>query len=84
MLQRPIPEHLKKSLYVVLLLLSSKMICKTLGGVSKNKKVMRFETRMGPKKKKKKKKKSFVGCKVYISSCYFFVTPFPLHFKDDF
>jgi hypothetical protein len=29
MLQRPIPEHLKKSLYVVL---NSKIICRTLGG----------------------------------------------------
>jgi hypothetical protein len=28
MLQRPIPEHLKKSLYVVL---NSKIICRTLG-----------------------------------------------------
>jgi len=30
------------------------------------------------------KKKCFVSWKAYFSSCYFFITPFPLHFKDDF
>ncbi len=45
---------------------------------------MKFESRRGPKKKKKKKKICFVSWKVYFSSCYFFITPFPLHFNDDF
>jgi hypothetical protein len=31
-----------------------------------------------------KKKTWFLSLKVYFSSCYFFITPFPLHFKDDF
>jgi hypothetical protein len=44
---------------------------------------MRFESRRGSKKKKKKKKKN-LSWKVYFSSCYFFITPFHLHFKDDF
>ncbi len=39
---------------------------------------MRFERR------KKKEKNVFVSWKVYFSSCYFFITPFPSHFKDDF
>jgi hypothetical protein len=26
----------------------------------------------------------FVNWKAYFSSCYFFITPLPLHFKDDF
>jgi hypothetical protein len=25
-----------------------------------------------------------VQVKVYLSSCYFFIIPFPFHFKDDF
>ncbi len=44
---------------------------------------MRFESKRGPKRKKKKKKK-FYKLKVYFSSCYYFITPFPLNFKDDF
>jgi hypothetical protein len=32
----------------------------------------------------REKKKSFVSWKAYLSSCYFFITHFPLHFKDDF
>jgi hypothetical protein len=45
---------------------------------------MRFESRRGPKRKRKNKKTHFVSWKAYFSSCYFFITPFPLHFKDDF
>jgi hypothetical protein len=30
------------------------------------------------------KKTRFVSWKAYFSSCYFSITPFPLHFKDDF
>jgi hypothetical protein len=33
---------------------------------------------------REKNKMCFVSWKVYFSSCYFFVTPFPLYFKDDF
>ncbi len=43
---------------------------------------MKFESRRGLKKKKKKN--VFVSWKVYFFSCYFFITPFPLHFKNDF
>jgi hypothetical protein len=35
-------------------------------------------------KKKKRKKTHFVSWKAYFPSCYFFITPFHLHFKDDF
>jgi hypothetical protein len=31
-----------------------------------------------------KKKTHFVSWKGYFSSCYFFITPFLFHFKDDF
>ncbi len=41
---------------------------------------MRFESRNGPKRGKQN---MFVSWKVYLSSCYFFITLFPLHFKDD-
>jgi hypothetical protein len=41
---------------------------------------MKFESRRGPKKKEKGKT---MFCKLK-TSCYFFITPFPLHFKDDF
>ncbi len=44
---------------------------------------MRFENRRGPKRRKKKKN-PFVNWKAYFSSYYFFVTPFPLHFKNAF
>jgi hypothetical protein len=50
----------------------------------KNKKVMKFESRRGPKRKKKQKKKHFVSWKAYFSSCHFFINLFHLHFKDDF
>jgi hypothetical protein len=33
---------------------------------------------------RKEKKTHFVSWKVNFSSCYFFITPFPFHFKDDF
>jgi len=48
-----------------------------------NKKVMKFESIRGPKRRKKEKK-CFVSWKIYLSSCYFFIIPFALHFKDDF
>jgi hypothetical protein len=35
-------------------------------------------------KKKKRKKTHFVSWKAYFPSCYFFITPFHLHLKDDF
>ncbi len=44
---------------------------------------MKFESRRGPKKKKGKKI-FFVSWKAYFSSCFFFIAPFPSHFKDDF
>jgi hypothetical protein len=45
---------------------------------------MKFESKMGPKREKIEKKTCFVSWKAYLSSCYFFITHFPLHFKDDF
>ncbi len=44
---------------------------------------MNFESRRGPNKRKKKKKTHFVSWKAYLS-CYFFMYPIPLHFKDNF
>jgi len=38
----------------------------------------------GVQKEKKGKQTYFVSWKVYFSSWYFFITQFPLHFKDDF
>jgi hypothetical protein len=35
------------------------------------------------KGKKKGKKTCFVSWKAFVFSCYFFITQFPLHFKDD-
>jgi hypothetical protein len=43
---------------------------------------MRFESRRGPKEKKKEK--HLVSWKAHFCSCYFFITPFSLHFKDNF
>jgi hypothetical protein len=44
---------------------------------------MRIESRRGLKKKKKVLLtwKAYLS---YFSSCYFFITPFLLHFKDDY
>jgi hypothetical protein len=43
---------------------------------------MRFENEKGPKKKGEKKT-HFINWKAYFS-CYFLITPFHLHFKNDF
>jgi hypothetical protein len=40
--------------------------------------------KVGPKRKKKQNKNRFVSWKAYFSTCYFFIIPFPLHFKDGF
>ncbi len=40
---------------------------------------MRFESTKGLNKRKEKK----VSWKAYLS-CYFFINPIPLHFKDNF
>ncbi len=45
---------------------------------------MRFESRKGPKRRKKKEKTCFVSWKAFFCSCYFFIDPCPLQFKDDF
>ncbi len=42
---------------------------------------MKFENRRG---QKGEKKTCFISWKAYLLSCYFFITHFPLHFKDDF
>jgi hypothetical protein len=37
------------------------------------------------REEKREKKTCFVNWKkAYLSACYFFITPFHLHFKDDF
>jgi hypothetical protein len=58
-LQRPIIKHPKISFYVVLLLLDFK--CHSYNTLNclkwkRNKKIMRFESRRGPKRRKKEKK----------------------------
>ncbi len=45
---------------------------------------MRLEIKKGRKRKQKGKKMCFVSWKAYFFSCYFFIAPFCLHFKDDF
>jgi len=35
-------------------------------------------------REEKKEKTCFVSWKDNFSSCYFFITPFHLHYKDDF
>jgi len=35
-------------------------------------------------REEKIKKTCFVNLKAFFSSCYFFITPFHLHFKGDF
>jgi hypothetical protein len=53
--------------------------------MNKKKEIMSFENRRGPKKNKKKKTKTpVISWKAYFCSCYYFITPFFLHFKDDF
>jgi hypothetical protein len=65
-LPKAVPKHPKITLYVALLLLEFNMICRTSGctpiallnclkGI-KNKKVMRLESKRGPKRREKKKK----------------------------
>jgi hypothetical protein len=44
---------------------------------------VRVESKKGPKRKKTQKM-CFASWKAYFSYCYFFITPFPLHFKHDF
>jgi hypothetical protein len=52
--------------------------------MNKKEKVMKLKSKRGLKKKKWKKKKTcFVSWKAYLFYCYFFITQFPLHFKDD-
>ncbi len=43
---------------------------------------MRFESKKGLKSRRRKK--VFCELESVFISCYFFITPFPLHFKDDF
>jgi len=38
----------------------------------------------GVQREEEKKKTCFVSWIIYFSSCYFFIIPFPLYFKDDF
>jgi hypothetical protein len=38
----------------------------------------------GVQRKEKRKIMRFVSWKAYFSSCYFFITHFPLNYKDDF
>jgi hypothetical protein len=80
MLQRPIPKNPKHSLYVFFFLLKFKgdlynfMWCFyiTLNNLKwiRNKKVMRFESKKGPKRKKMEKM-CFVNWKANLFSCYF-------------
>jgi hypothetical protein len=39
--------------------------------------------KVGGVQREEKKKHIFVSWKAYFSSCNFFITPFHLHFKDD-
>jgi hypothetical protein len=36
----------------------------------------------GVQREKRRKKMHFVSWKAYFSSCYFFITPFPLYWKE--
>jgi hypothetical protein len=40
--------------------------------------------KVGGVQREGKKKRIFMSWKAHFSSCYFFITPFHLHFKDDF
>ncbi len=42
---------------------------------------MMFESKKGPKRRNYKKN-TFDKLKNLFFSCYFFITPFPLHFKN--
>jgi hypothetical protein len=51
-----------------------------------NKKVIRFESRRAPNIRRRKINK-IMFCKLeslFFLAVIFFITPFPLHFKDDF
>ncbi len=38
----------------------------------------------GVQREEEKKKMHFANWKAYFTYCYFFITPFPSHFKDNF
>jgi hypothetical protein len=44
---------------------------------------MRLKVRKVQREEKKKEKTCFVSWKVFLSFCYFFISPFLLHLKDD-
>jgi hypothetical protein len=84
-LPKAVPKHPKITLYVALLLLEFNMICRTSGctpiallnclkGI-KNKKVMRLESKRGPKRREKKKN-TFCKLESFFFSSYFFITLF--------
>jgi hypothetical protein len=50
-------------------------------------KVRNFEGRRGPKRREKRRRKKhilFVSWKAFYFPCYFLITSFPVHFKEDF